>query len=168
MAVNISKAAESSMFVKALNVMMNGAKMIVPMVTLPAISVPAISTFSQVMAAWEDRTRFLLNGNPTTAVATQQALGDNGLQARHICLLSGDYLMVPQRHVAELAKEMPNLQLDGGYLVHKEADTNLPLQNRAENTLPGITYATMRLNVKPVDGCSAGKSGSAEGKRSKA
>jgi hypothetical protein len=69
--------------------------------------------------------------------------------------------MIPQRHVADLAKELPNLQLDGGYLVNKEADPNLPLQNRAESAVPGVTYATMRLSVKSVDGCSAGRSAAA-------
>jgi hypothetical protein len=158
LAVNISKAAETSLFIKAINVMMNAAKIGLPLVSLPAISIPALNAFSEVLADWEQRTKFLLNSRPTTALATQQAFADNGLLAKHICLLSGDYLMIPQKHVTDLAKELPNLQIDGGYLVYKEADPNLPLQNRAESTLPGITYATMRLNVKPVEGCSAGKS----------
>jgi hypothetical protein len=114
-----------------------------------------------VSKAGEDRTRFLLSGNLTTAVATQQALANNELEARHIGLLSADYLMVPQRHVADLAKELPNLLLEQGYLVHSGADQTQPLPTRAESTLPGVTYATMRINVKPVNGCSTGKSASA-------
>src|ERR1039457_69849 len=47
LAVNISKAASTSVFVKALNIMMQGAKVIAPMVTLPAISVPALSAFTE-------------------------------------------------------------------------------------------------------------------------
>ena len=47
-----------------------------PMVVLPAVSVPALSAFSEAFGYWEDRTRFVMNGNLTTAVATQQALAD--------------------------------------------------------------------------------------------
>jgi hypothetical protein len=157
MAVNISKASESSLFVKALNVIMNSAKMVVPLVSLPAISVPALSAFTQVLADWENRTKFLLNGNLTTAIATKSALEDNELPARHIGLISGDYLMIPQRHVADIADQLPSLRLDGGYLVHRDADAKMPLQSRAEITLPGVTYATMRLSVKPLDGCWVGR-----------
>jgi len=63
-------------FVKALNIMMQGAKVIAPMVTLPAISVPALSAFTEALSYWEDRTRFIMAGNLTTAVATQSAFSD--------------------------------------------------------------------------------------------
>jgi hypothetical protein len=76
MAVNISRAAQTSFFVKALNVMMAGAKVAVPLVSLPAISVPALSAFTAALSYWEDRTRFVMASNLTTAVATQRALND--------------------------------------------------------------------------------------------
>jgi len=72
-------------------------------------------------------------------------------------LLSGDYLMVPQEHTEELAKELPNLDLVQGYLVHKDADPNLPLQARAASAVPGITYASMRVSVQPLDASSTDK-----------
>ncbi len=161
MAVNISKAATTSVFVKALNIIMQGTKIAAPLVTLPAISVPALSAFTQVMSYWEDRTKFIMAGNLTTAVATQQALSDPDREDRYIGLLSGDYLMVPQKHTEELAKELPNLDLVQVYLVRKDADPNQPLQVRAQNALPGITYASMRVSVTPIDASSEGKSSAA-------
>jgi len=157
-AVNVSKAAKTSIFVKALNIIMEGAKMAAPLVTLPAISVPALSAFTEVLSYWEDRTRFIMAGNLTTAVATQQAMNDPDREDRYIGLLSGDYLMVPQKHTEELAKELPNLDLVQGYLVRKDADPSQPLQVRAQNALPGITYASMRVSVAPLDASSSGKS----------
>jgi hypothetical protein len=169
LAVNISKAAKTSTFVKALNVMIVGAKMVAPLVSLPAISVPALSTFTEVLSYWENRTKFLMAGNLTTAVATQQALDDPEREDHYIGLLSGDYLMVPQKYTGELAKELPNLELVQGYLVRKDADPNLPLQTRAENTLPGITYASMRVGVQPLETSAAAKPAAAasEGSPSK-
>lgn len=157
LAVNVSRAASTSFFVKALNVIMAGTKMVAPLVTLPAISVPALSAFTEVMSYWEDRTRFIMAGNLTSAVATQQAIEDPEREDHYIGLLSGDYLMVPQKHTDELAKELPNLDMAQGYLVRKDADTNLPLATRAQNALPGITYASMRISVAPLDSSSMGK-----------
>jgi hypothetical protein len=151
MAVNVSRAPSNSGFVKALNIIMAGAKIAVPLVALPAISVPALSAFSEVLSYWEDRTRFVMAGNLTTAVATQQAHADPDREDRYIGLLSGDYLMLPQEHTDELAKELPNLDLVQGYLVRKDADPNLPLQTRAQIAVPGVTYASMRVSVQPLD-----------------
>ena len=97
-------------------------------------------------------------GNLTTAVATQQALTDPDREDRYIGLVSGDYLMVPQKHTEELAKALPNLDLVQGYLVRKDADPSQPLQVRAQNALPGITYASMKVSVSPLDASSSGKS----------
>jgi hypothetical protein len=157
LAVNISKAAKTSAFVKALNVMIAGAKMVAPLVSLPAISVPALSSFTEVLSYWENRTKFLMAGNLTAAVATQQAFDDPEREDRYIGLLNGDYLMVPQKHTDELAKELPNLDLVQGYLVRKDADPNLPLQSRAQSTLPGITYASMRVGVQPLEASAPAK-----------
>jgi hypothetical protein len=151
MAVNISRANAESFFMKALNVMIQGAKIAAPIVSLPAISVPALSTFTEMMSYWEDRTRFIMSGNLTHAVATQQALDDPDREPTYIGLKSGDYLMVPQKHVDELAKALPSLDLMQGYLVAKGADPNLPLQQRAQGAVPGITYASMHVTVQPLD-----------------
>lgn len=162
LAVNVSRAPTTSVFVKALNVIIKGAKIAAPLVTLPAISVPALSAFTEVMSYWEDRTKFLMAGNLMTAVATQQALGDPDREDHYICLMSGDYLMIPQKHTDELGKELPNLDLVQGYLVRKDADQNLPIATRAQNAVPGITYASMRVSVVPLDSSSMGKSASSE------
>ncbi len=164
LAVNLSRAGGQSMFVKALNIIMQGAKMVAPMVTLPAISVPALSAFTEALSYWEDRTRFIMAGNLTTGVATKQALADPDREDRYIGLLNGDYLMVPQKHTDELATALPNLFLEQGYLVRKDADPSLPLQARAESAIPGITYASMRVTVQPLSASdqkpnASGKSG---------
>lgn len=151
LAVNVSRAAAESMFMKALNIMIQGAKIAAPILSLPAISVPALSTFTEMMSYWEDRTRFIMSGNLTHAVATQQALDDPDRESTYMGLVSGDYLMVPQRHVDELAKALPNLDLLQGYLIAKDADPNLPLAERAQGALPGITYASMHINVQPSE-----------------
>jgi hypothetical protein len=84
-------------------------------------------------------------------------MNDPEREDRYIGLLSGDYLMLPQEHTDELAKELPNLDLIQGYLVRKDADPNLPLQTRAQSAVPGVTYASMRVSVQPLDASYASK-----------
>jgi hypothetical protein len=161
-AVNVSKAPTTSVFVKALHVMIQGAKAVAPVVSLPAISVPALSAFTEALSYWEDRTKFLMAGNLITVVATRKAFSDPEREDRYLGLLSGDYLMLPQVHTEELAKELPNLDLVQGYLVRKDADPNLPLQTRAQSAVPGITYASMRVSVQPVEALFSVKSSGSE------
>jgi hypothetical protein len=151
LAVNISRAPNDSGFLKVLKVMMTGLKVVAPLVTLPAISVPALNAFSEAFAYWEDRTRFIMNGNLVHAIATQQALADPEHDSRYIGLVSGDYVMVPQKHTDELAIELPNLELNQGYLVRKDANKDLPIASRAAAAIPGVTYATMHIAVNPLN-----------------
>jgi hypothetical protein len=148
LAVNISRAPQTSMFVKALNVIMQGLKTASPLVSLPAISIQALNAFTQTMSYWEDRTRFVMAGNLTSAVATRQALKDPKHESPHIGLVSGDYLMFAQEHAEQLTKELENLDLVQGYLVRKDADPNLPLQTRAQSAVPEVTYFSMRVSVQ--------------------
>ena len=154
-AVNISRAPQTSMFVKVLNVIMQGLKTAAPLVTLPAISIPALSAFTQAMSYWEDRTRFIMAGNLTSAVATRRALNDPKRGNPYVGLISGDYLMFAQQHADILTRELGNLDLVQGYLVRKDADQNLPLQNRAMTAVPEVSYFSMRVSVKALDSSSA-------------
>jgi uncharacterized membrane protein YgcG len=180
MAVNISRAPNDSGFLKVLKVMMTGLKVVAPMVTLPAISTPALNAFSEAFAYWEDRTRFIMNGNLVNAIATQQAMANPEHESTYIGLISGDYVMVPQKHTDELASQLPNLDLAQGYLVRKDADKNLPVSKRAETAIPGVTYATMHIAVSALnsqsgltkssdssDSGSGGGSSTKEGKKKK-
>lgn len=175
LAVNISRAANDSGFLKVLKVMMTGLKIAAPLVTLPAISVPALNAFSEAFAYWEDRTRFIMNGNLVNAIATQQAMANPEHESTYIGLVSGDYVMVPQKHTDELASELPNLVLNQGYLVRTDADQNLPIAKRADSAIPGVTYATMHVAVKALNSqsgvassdSSGGGSSSKESKKKK-
>jgi hypothetical protein len=111
-----------------------------------------MSTFTEIFAYWEERTKFVMSGNLTTAVATKQAKADQSNDAQQIGLISGDYLMVPTRYTKQLAGLMSNLKIDQGYLVRKDADTTVPVEQRAEAALNGVplAYATMRVSVSAL------------------
>ena len=165
LAVNVSQPPNDTQFVRILKVMITGAKLVAPMVVLPAVSVPALSAFSEAFGYWEDRTRFVMNGNLTTAVATQQALADPTREDSYIGLLNGDYVMVAKRDTQQLGTALPNLDLVQGYLVNKDPtgkEASYPLETRADAALPGVPYTTMKLAVKAIDpSCSSSKTAAA-------
>jgi hypothetical protein len=150
MAVNISRAHNES-FIKVLQVMIAGARLGAPLVALPAVSVPAMSAFSEAFAYWENHTRYLMNSRLTTVVATQTAHRDPEREDSYIGLVSGDYVMVKEQDANEISKYLSDLKLDQGYLVQKDADPNQNVSARASSPgVPSITYATMRVAVKPL------------------
>ncbi len=110
---------------------------------------PALSAFTEALSYWEDRTKFIMAGNLTHAVATQQAVDDPDRDPTYIGLKSGDYLMVP-RYVDELAKALPNLGRSE-FIWSPKTWSNLPLSRRADNSVPGITYASMHITVQPSE-----------------
>ena len=69
--------------------------------------------------------------------------------------------MVAKKDTPQLAKELPDLDLVQGYLVHKDPtgkDASYPLETRADAALQGVPYTTMKLAVKPIDAsCSNSK-----------
>jgi hypothetical protein len=151
-AVNISRGAKNSGFVKALAVMVEAAKMAAPFVALPAVSVPAMSAFSEAFSYWENRTEFLINGNLVNAAATQQAMDDPDLHSPLIGLVPGDYVVVAKKDTEQLQSVLPQLRIFQGYLVHANTDLNQPLDMVLEDkNIPDITYATVKVGVSPLN-----------------
>ncbi len=158
LAVNISQAPRDSAFLKVLSAMIAGAKMVAPFVALPAVSVPAMSAFSEAFSYWEQRTQFLINGNLVSAYATQQAVSDPELQSPSIGLLAGDYVVVAKKDTDALEAAIPNLILYQGYLVSKDADLGATTVDKlaADPRVPNITYATIKVGVAAASSSAAG------------
>jgi len=152
LAVNISRAPKTSKLVTALEYLVKAANVAAPLLTLPAVSTTALGTFTEIMAYWEERTKFVMSSRLMTAVATKQAKADKSNDAQQIGLISGDYLMVPAKYTAQLADLLPHLKIDQGYLVRKDAKTTLPVDQRAAASLEGtpLAYATMRISVSAL------------------
>ncbi len=151
MAVNISQAAKNSMFIKVLGAMIDAGKMLAPMVSLPAVSTTAMDAVSQAFSFWENRTQFLINGNLVNAYATKQAMDDPEVKSPAIGLVPGDYIVVAKKDTEKLQAVLPKLHIFQGYLVHQDTDLNQPMNKLlADSRIPDITYATVKVGVKPL------------------
>jgi hypothetical protein len=127
------------------------------MMTLPAISVPAIKVFSELFGKWQSHGTVIMNGNLTPVIATSVTPPDVPMPQDPMPLTNGYYIMYPQEHHDELSKEFANLTVQNGFLVHKDAASSDDLEVRAKQAVPGVSYASLRVYVDkaPAAGCTS-------------
>jgi hypothetical protein len=70
--------------------------------------------------------------------------------------MTGDYLLVPDVHTDELSHSLDSLKLQQGYAVKPDASTKIPLDKRADQAIPGVTYISVHFTVAKMQ---AGASG---------
>jgi hypothetical protein len=146
-ALNASIAKQESLFHKFLSNTIKVAKMVAPLVSMPAISIPALAIFTDLYGQLQQIPQFLLNSPPHDVAVTKSAIDDPDLEEGFLRLAPGEFVVVPEAHAAMVSKEMNNLHVVSGYLVRKDADPNLPVLQRAAAALPGVTYVVMKVTV---------------------
>jgi len=155
-AVNITRPANPT-FIKIFQSASAGITSVLSMMTLPAISVPAIKVFSELFGKWQEKATVVMNGNLTPVIATSTPSASIEVAQDPMPLMNGYYVMYPKEHQDELSKEFPNLTVQNGFLVHKDAPASDNLETRAKNAVPGVSYATLRLyaSAAAAAGCAA-------------
>jgi len=155
LAVNITKPS-NPVFAEIIKTTSTAVSAGLSMMVLPAISVPAIKIFSELLGKWQGHATVIMNGNLTPVIATSTTPTDVPMPQDPMPLPSGYYVMVPQEHQDELNSELPNLTVQNGFLVHKDAAQTDDLTTRASKAVPGVSYATLRMycSKAPANGCS--------------
>jgi hypothetical protein len=162
LAVNLYVAKGQTLIDKILKEALRLAPAVAQVMNFPAISVPALRTFSEIFGALEERSSFIMSSQLTDVVATKQALADPDRAVSYLHLVPGEYLLVPKAHVDELKPHLSLLQLQQGYLVAKDASPSDPVSTRADQAVPGVSYTTLRISVSPAMGAPGGTNSNAE------
>jgi hypothetical protein len=149
-AVNVSAAKKSSVLYTVLQDIAQGARVLNPILGLPAISIAALQAFTALYAEIEQRTTFLMSSAPVHVAVTQDAWNSSDRPAQAVPLPPGDYLLFPKDQAEIIRPEFDKLTLENGYVVTTSADKGLPIPDRAEQAVKGLTYITMRLSVSEV------------------
>ena len=163
LAVNVYVTKGQSLVDKILKEALQLAPAVAQVMNFPAISVPALRTFSEIFGALEERSSFLMNSQLTDVLATKQALADPDRAVNYLHLIAGEYVLIPKAHVDELKPHLGGLQLKQGYLVANDASEKDPVQTRADQAVPGVTYATLRISISPATGAPSGTNPNANG-----
>lgn len=149
-AVNVSAAKKTSVLYTVLKDIADGARVLNPILGLPAISIAALQAFTALYAEIEQRTTFLMSSAPVHVAVTQDSWDSPDRPAQAVPMPPGDYLLYPKKQADLIRPEFDKLTLENGYLVPSSADKSLPIPDRAEQAARGLTYITMRLSVSEV------------------
>ncbi len=166
LAVNVYVTKGQALIEKILKEALQLAPAVAPVMNFPAISVPALRTFSEIFGALEERSSFIMSSQLQDVVATRQALADPDRAISYVHLVPGEYVLVPKAHVDDLKPHIEKLQLQQGYLVATDASPDDPVSTRKDLAVPGVTYATLRISISPAAGSSSGSPGPSGGEGS--
>jgi hypothetical protein len=149
-AVNVSSMTKESALHKILRQGVNIAGIASPLMSFPAMSLPAARTFTAIYSLLEERASFFLSSGLVDAASTQQSMERPGFPPQFVPLKTGNYVMIPRQHTDLLAEHLPYLELNQGYLIDKRKKSNTPVDQQAPQTVPDLTYVTLKLDVSAI------------------
>jgi hypothetical protein len=129
---------------------LQGAQLAAPLVTLPAISVPAIKAFTSFYNILVQNAGFIINSPLKDVVASYDAVDSGNMHSDALRLITGEYVIVPSHSTAALSAQMDGLKMLNGYLVPKDLAANADPTTAAKAALRDVTYATLKVSVAPA------------------
>jgi len=148
--VNVSSMAKESVLHRVLRNGVKVAGIVSPLVGFPAISVPAMQAFTAIYSVLEERASFIMSSPLMDAAATQAALQDPSFPPTFLPIKDGQYVMVPAEHTEKLEATLPQLEINQGWLVDRADKSNRPVDQKAHDSIPDVTYLTLQMKITPV------------------
>jgi len=150
MALNLTLPDKHSLIHKVIAFGLQGLGAAAPLVSLPAISVPAIKAFTSFYNILVQNAGFIINSPLKDVVASYAAVDSGNMHADALKLLNGQYLIVPASSTEAISGQMDNLKMVNGYLVPKTIANNADPLTVAQSSIPNVTYATLKVSVQPA------------------
>jgi hypothetical protein len=152
MALNLTLPDKHALLHKIISMGLQGAQLAAPLVTLPAISVPAIKAFTSFYNILVQNAGFIINSPLKDVVASYDAVDSGNMHSDALRLITGEYVIVPSHSTAALSSQMEGLKMLNGYLVPKDLAASADPTTAAKAALPDVTYATLKVSVAPAEG----------------
>jgi hypothetical protein len=150
LALNLTLPERHALLHKIISYGLQGASIAAPLVSLPAISVPAIKAFTSFYNILVQNAGFIINSPLKDVVASYDAVDSGNMHADALKLMTGSYIIVPASSTSTLSARMSDLKLINGYLVPKTIAANEDPEVVAKNALSDVTYATIKVSVQPA------------------
>ena len=84
------------------------------------------------------------------AAATRAALTEGNFPPTYVPLKTGDYVVVPEVHTDKITAKLQQLKVRQGYLLDSSLPSEGPVDQIAKNSIPDITYLSLKMTVKPI------------------
>jgi hypothetical protein len=148
LAVNVTLPPRNCLLHKLISAGLKAGAIAAPLLSLPAVSVPAIRAFTSFYNTLQVNHGFLINSPLKDAVASSSALNSPNMHADAIKLLNGQYVIVKTGSLGDFQSKMPSSKLVNGYLVPKDLGDTADAQAAAKDYLPTVTYAALKITVQ--------------------
>jgi hypothetical protein len=147
LSVNITTTPTTSLLDRILSVVIQGTKILTPLLGFPGIALPSLQNFYTFYGLLEKShpENFLLNSEQQDVAVTQQGADNSLISADALKLVSGSYVFVPQAQEDDLQKEMDKMVVQNGYLV--ERNSNASPDERIAQAVPSVSYVTLNVKV---------------------
>jgi len=152
MALNLTLPDKHALLHKIISMGLQGAQLAAPLVTLPAISVPAIKAFTSFYNILVQNAGFIINSPLKDVVASYDAVDSGNMHSDALRLITGEYVIVPSHSTEALSSQMDGLKMLNGYLVPKDLAASADPTTAAKAALRDVTYATLKVSVAPAEG----------------
>jgi hypothetical protein len=149
--VNVSSMTKESKLHAILREGVKIGTMVSPLFGFPAISIPAAQAFTAIYSLLEEKASFIMSSPLMDAAATQAALSDGSFPQTYVPLKTGEYVVVPEAHTSMMASKLSQLQLNQGYVVDGTLPGNRPVDQIANDSIPDVTYVSLKLKVTPMN-----------------
>jgi hypothetical protein len=122
---------------------------VIPFLGLPGIAVTAFVAINKFLSRIPHVPQWLFQQCEKLATVTTRSAFDNNLHDTYLPLVAGRYIVVPAGHVEALQNELKkgSFTFVQGRMVPKDQADKWNVAGIAENTMPDVTYVTMRVTV---------------------
>jgi hypothetical protein len=150
MALNVRAVRVNEKLRTVLDRSVRYSSIIAPYFGFAPIAIPALQAFTTLLGAVFNHEAVIMNSMPMQILATQDAKkGPHPVDS--VKVVNGDYIAVPADQAPDLRGQMDKLRVVEGYLVHQDANKQLPVADRAaDQRIPPVTYASLTLTVEPL------------------
>jgi hypothetical protein len=151
MALNVRGVSTNARLKTVLDKSVQYSAIVAPFFGFAPLAIPALRVFTTLLGAVFNHEAVIMNSMPMQILATQDAT-KNAHDSSSVKVVSGDFIAVPTNQTSILKDAMSKLRVVNGWLVHQDADKNVPVEQRAvDPRIPEITYLTISLTVKSMD-----------------
>jgi hypothetical protein len=108
MSVNVTTTPPTSFLDKFLSATVEATKILAPLLSFPAISLPALQAFYAFYGKLEQAlpSNFLLNTAQKDVIVTQQGTDNNSVSVNALKLMTGTFFLIPKAHENDFATGM--------------------------------------------------------------
>lgn len=146
--ISLGVQRKDSLLCQILNQLTTEVARFAPALGFPGMCSTAFTAFNRFFGLIHSMPQWIFKSDGIAVYATSDSWKESGAGVtRSLPLRTGNYVIVPQKHVAAFQKDMKDVVMRQNFIVEKNYN-GLDLYSAAQSVLHDVTYATLAVQVK--------------------